>query len=92
MVRAAGVNEVVGLFDMLDALPPEEKQVRLSTKKIFESGVRKYHMKDYAVAVDRFQKVIDDDPHDICAQHYLNEATEHLNNPELPSVFIFNRK
>ena len=92
MVRAAGVNEVVGLFDMLDALPPEEKQVRLSTKKIFESGVRKYHMKDYTAAVDRFQKVTADDPQDICAQHYLNEATEHLNNPELPSVFIFNRK
>ncbi|MCL2252227.1 MAG: HAMP domain-containing protein [Treponema sp.] len=92
MVRAAGVNEVVALFDMLDALPPEEKKARLLTKQFFESGVRKYHMKDYATAVERFKKVTADDPQDICAQHYLNEAIEHLENPELPSVFIFNRK
>jgi len=92
MVRAAGMNEVAGLFDMLDALSPEEKQARLSTKEIFESGVRKYHMKDYATAVDRFQKVLADDPQDICAQYYFREAMDHLKNPELPSVFIFNRK
>jgi len=92
MVRAAGVNEVVALFDMLDALPPEEKQKRLSTKEFFESGVRKYHMKDYATAVKRFQKVNADDLQDICAEHYLGEAIKHLKNPELPSVFVFNRK
>jgi len=92
MVRAAGVNEVVGLFDMLDALPPKEKQARLSTKAIFESGVRKYHMKDYAVAVKRFKRVITDDPQDICAKHYLSEAIKHYKNPELPSVFVFDRK
>jgi len=92
MVRAAGVNEVVGLFDMLGALPPEEKQTRLSTKKYFESGVRKFHMKDYATAVARFKKVITDDPKDICAQYYYREAKEHYKNPELPSVFVFNRK
>jgi len=92
MVRAAGMNEVVGLFDMLDALPPEEKQARLYTKEFFESGVRKYHMKDYAIAVDRFKKVIADDPKDICAQHYFHEAMVHFKNPELPSVFGFNKK
>ena len=92
MVRAAGVNEVVGMFDMLDALPGEERQARLNTKEFFESGVRKYHMKDYAGAVERFQKVIAEDPQDICAQYYYCESMEHLKNPELPSVFIFKTK
>jgi class 3 adenylate cyclase len=92
MVQAAGINEVVGLFDMLDALPPRDKKARLSTKEVFESGVRKYHMKDYATAVQRFEKVLTADPQDICASHYLEEAHKHLLDPSLPSVFVFGKK
>jgi len=92
MVQAAGVNEVAGLFDMLDALPEREKKCRLATKEVFESGVRKYHMKDYAAAVQRFEKVIAADPQDKCASLHLEEAHKHLQNPNLPSVFIFDKK
>ncbi|MCL2266420.1 MAG: HAMP domain-containing protein [Treponema sp.] len=92
MVQAAGVNEVVGLFDMLDALPAKEKKFRLATKEVFESGVRKYHMKDYAAAIQRFEKVLAADPQDICASLHLEEAHKHLQNPALPSVFIFDKK
>jgi len=92
MVQAAGVNVVVGLFDMLDALSPKDMKNRLRTKSVFESGVRKFHMKDYPAAVQRFQKVVSADPNDKCAIHHLQEAKEHMENPALPSVFIFNRK
>jgi len=92
MVQAAGVNEVVALFDMLDALMPKDKKCRMATKIVFESGVRKYHMKDYAAAVKRFEKVLAADPQDKCASHYLEEAHKHLQNPELPSIFIFDKK
>jgi len=92
MVQAAGVNEVLGLFDMLDALPARDKKIRLATKKIFESGVRKYHMKDYAAAVQRFEKVVAADPSDICAAHHLEEAHRHLKDPGQPSVFVFDKK
>jgi len=92
MVQAAGVNEVVGIFDMLDALPDKDKQSRLATKDIFESGVRKYHMKDYDTAVQRFKEVVEADPHDICAAHHLEEAEKHLLAPSLPSVFVFHKK
>ena len=92
MVQAAGVNEVAGLFDMLDALSPAEKHLRLTTKTYFESGVRKFHMKDYAAAVQRFQKVVADDPDDVCAAHHLDEAKRHAKDPSLSSVFAFGRK
>jgi len=92
MVQAAGVNVVVGLFDMLDALEPKDRQLRLKTKTVFESGVRKFHMKDYATAVERFQKVVQADPGDICAAHHLEDAKRHLEDPNLPSVFVFGRK
>jgi len=92
MVQAAGVNEVVGLFDMLDALPARDKKIRIATKDVFESGVRKFHTKDYAAAVQRFEKVAAEDPQDVCAAHHLEEAYKHLQNPDLPSVFIFDKK
>jgi len=92
MVQAAGINEVVGLFDMLDALPSHVKHNRLATKTTFESGVRKFHMKDYAEAIQRFEEVAAEDPQDICAIHHLEEAHRHLQHPDLPSVFVFDRK
>ncbi|MCL2762241.1 MAG: HAMP domain-containing protein [Treponema sp.] len=92
MVQAAGINEVVGIFDMLDALSAKDKKFRLATKTVFESGVRKYHMKDYTAAVQRFEKVVAADPQDICAVHHLEEAKKHLKDPSLPSVFIFDKK
>ena len=92
MVQAAGVNVVVGLFDMLDALSSKEKNMRLKTKTVFESGVRKFHMKDYAAAIQRFEKVVSADPGDTCAIHHLEESKKHLEDPSMPSVFVFGRK
>jgi len=92
MVQAAGVNEVVGIFDILDALPERDRKYRLASKEIFESGVRKYHTKDYAAAVERFERVLDADPEDVCAAHHLLEAQKHLKDPSLSSVFVFDKK
>ncbi|MCL2759994.1 MAG: HAMP domain-containing protein, partial [Treponema sp.] len=92
MVQAAGVNVVVGLFDMMDALPPKDKHMRLITKTMFESGVRKFHMKDYAAAIERFEEVVKTDPDDICAVHHLADAKRHLADPSMSSVFVFGRK
>ena len=49
-------------------------------------------MKDYAAAVQSFGKVLVEDPQDICAAYHLEEAQRHLQNPSLPSVFIFDKK
>jgi class 3 adenylate cyclase len=92
MIQAAGVNEVVGVFDVLDALPEEIREKRLATKEIFESGIRKYHMKEYQTACERFQQVVTADPGDICAANCLEEAQKRLEDPTLPSVFIFSKK
>jgi Tfp pilus assembly protein PilF len=77
---------------MLDALPSRDRKYRLATKTVFESGVRKFHTKDYAAAVKRFEKVTAADPQDICAAQHLAVAKKHLSNPGLPSVFVFDKK
>jgi class 3 adenylate cyclase/HAMP domain-containing protein len=58
MVRVAGVNRVIGVFDMLDALPDITRKRRLATREVFESGIRKYHTKEYEAAYERFKKVL----------------------------------
>ncbi|MDR1903191.1 MAG: HAMP domain-containing protein [Treponema sp.] len=92
MIEPAGVIEVIGVFDMLDALPDEVKARRLATKSIFESGIRNYHIKEYAIACERFEQVVAMDPSDVCAANCLAETRRRLADPDLPSVFVFNRK
>jgi hypothetical protein len=92
MIRAAGVNEVLGVFDILDALPSAVRKKRMITKKVFESGIRKYHTKDYKGALMRFEKVTAADPGDICAANCLAETRRRLQDPSLPSVFMFDKK
>jgi class 3 adenylate cyclase/HAMP domain-containing protein len=92
MIQAAGVNEVIGLFDILDALPESTRKRRLATKKVFESGIRKYHIKEYKDALKRFEWVVAADPEDACAASCLAETKRHLENPRLPSVFIYDKK
>ncbi|MDR2500888.1 MAG: HAMP domain-containing protein [Treponema sp.] len=92
MIQAAGLNEVTGVFDMLDALPGAVRSKRIATKGVFESGIRKYHTKDYQAAYERFKAVAEADRDDVCAANYLEEAKRHLNNPDLPSVFIIHKK
>jgi class 3 adenylate cyclase len=92
ILRAAGVNEVVGVFDMLDALPEKVRRQRLATKRIFESGVRKFHTKEYEIARRRFEKVLSMDPSDACAANCLAETRRRIGDPALPSVFLFDKK
>jgi class 3 adenylate cyclase len=92
MIQVAGVNEIIGIFDVLDALPAKIRVKRLATKEIFESGIRKYHTKDYAAALDCFTRVVKADPSDICAANCLLETQKHLKNPQMSSVFVFDRK
>jgi class 3 adenylate cyclase len=92
MIQAAGINEVAGLFEILDALPENTRARRLKTKKIFESGIRKYHTKAYTAAYERFAWVVKMDPDDSCAANCLAETKKRLKDSSLPSVFIFSKK
>jgi hypothetical protein len=92
LVRVAGVNEVIGIYDILDALSESERKKRLATKLTFESGVRNFHTKKYDIAYQRFYKVAKYDKNDICAATYLEEARRHIEDPTLQSFFVFDKK
>jgi adenylate cyclase len=92
LVQPAGANEVIGIFDILDALPTAVRARRIATRDAFESGVRNFHMKDYDTAVQYFQEVVDADKTDSCARHHLTETQKHIEDPSLPAVFTFDIK
>jgi hypothetical protein len=64
----------------------------MATKLVFESGVRKFHTKEYKTAYSRFEQVVKADPTDVCAANALAEAKKHMENPALPSIFVFEKK
>jgi class 3 adenylate cyclase len=89
LIQPAGVNEIVGIFDILETLPPSVRARRIATRDAFESGVRNFHMKDFDTAAQYFQEVVDTDKSDSCARHHLAEAQKRIQHPSLPAVFIF---
>jgi class 3 adenylate cyclase len=92
LIQPAGTNEIIGVFEMLDALPEQIRERRTLTRELFESGIRKYHTKDYETARTRFEEITRSDPTDICAKRYLEETQKHISDPTLPSVFVFDTK
>ncbi|MDR2314195.1 MAG: HAMP domain-containing protein [Spirochaetaceae bacterium] len=92
VIRTAGLNGMAGVFDVLDALPPLVRKRRIVTRRVFESGVRKYHAKDYGAALRRFKKVVEVDPEDACAKICLEETKRRLQDPNLPGIFMFEKK
>jgi hypothetical protein len=77
---------------MLDALPARTRAMRLATKKVFESGIRMYHTKEYQKALKRFEAVTATDPTDTCAAYFLAETEKRIKDPSLQSIFIFDQK
>ncbi|GMO11484.1 MAG: hypothetical protein Ta2A_19970 [Treponemataceae bacterium] len=92
MIQFAGTNDVCGVFDILEALPPEQRHLREKTKEIFESGVRRFHAANYEGAFEQFKKVFNENPNDGCAKLYMKSAKKHIENPELLNIFVFNTK
>jgi class 3 adenylate cyclase len=92
LIQPAGNNEVTGVFEILDALPPRLRDRRLKTRRLFESAIRKYHTKDYKAALLCFERIVSVDKTDVCAARYLEETRKRVQDPSLPSVFVFDLK
>jgi hypothetical protein len=91
-IQVAGTNEVIGVFDVLDALPEGMRKKRIGTKAVFESGIRCYHTKEYQKACAKFNEVLKFDGEDTCARLYAREAERRVRDPRLPGVFIYDKK
>ncbi|MCL2070489.1 MAG: adenylate/guanylate cyclase domain-containing protein [Treponema sp.] len=92
LVKPALTNDIIGLYEILDALPDETRKKRMETRELFESGVRNFHTMDYKKAAHRFYEVAKKDNTDKCAILYFEEAKRHCKDSSLQSVFVYDVK
>ena len=77
-VKLKGKSELVSVFEVFDADPPEWRRGKLATKTLFEGGVLLYHQDLFEEAAERFQSCLEKNPEDSAAQVYLERCREQI--------------
>lgn len=73
-VTVKGKSKAVAVFEVFDGDEPEIKEVKLSTKSVFEEGLFLYYQQALSEATKRFEAVRKINPRDSVAQIYLERC------------------
>ncbi|NEP78625.1 MAG: response regulator [Okeania sp. SIO3C4] len=73
-VKVKGKKDVVSLFELFDADPPEIIELKKQTKTLFEAGVIKYYSQQMEQATQIFQEIINLNHQDKAAYFYLEQG------------------
>ncbi|GIX06875.1 MAG: hypothetical protein KatS3mg115_1278 [Candidatus Poribacteria bacterium] len=83
-VRFLGRAQVKGraqpliIYELLDAAPEPERELKLKTRERFEEGLQLYYARDFAEASVAFHSVLRMNPSDLAARLYLERAATYL--------------
>jgi class 3 adenylate cyclase len=75
--RVKGKSEIVSVFEIFDADPPELREGKLTTKAIFEQALFLYAMHSYREAAKLLEDCLKVVPGDTVAQIYLKRCQRH---------------
>lgn len=75
-VMVKGKSEMVCVFEIFEADPPEIREKKLATKSIFEQGLWRYHQNCFPEAAAYFQNCLEINSYDRAAQIYLERCQE----------------
>lgn len=78
MVQVAGVNEVAGLYEILDCLEEDRRENLEQNKDLFRKAVRLFHMGDLQQSMELFEKLAEQNPKDKAAPLYTQYIHEKL--------------
>lgn len=93
MVQAAGVNEVVALYEVLECLDATNQHNRELTKMQFREAVRLFHMGDLKQSAEQFSQLAAQDTEDSASALYAGYIQGKLDKNELEhNVFRFDEK
>lgn len=81
-VRVKGKEELVTVFEVISVRSAAQCEELRLTKGIFERGIHSYWQKDYARAIELFQKCLTMAPDDRIAQLYLQLCEAYRNNSQ----------
>lgn len=81
-----GRKQPVAVFEILNGLPPEQRQLKLAGRATFEAAVWLYHRQHYGDAAEALAHYLKTYPDDRAAQFYLKRATARLSDfPAFPN-------
>ncbi len=93
MVQVAGVNEVAGLYEVIDCLEDDERQKKEQTNLTFREGVRLYHMGELENSLEIFKKLKEMDEEDKANKLYVDYIEDKLMCGDTEhNIFHFKRK
>jgi class 3 adenylate cyclase len=77
-VRVKGKQDVLRIYEILDGLPEDQKNLKIITNEDFESGLKAYFDKNFQLAMVDFEKVLSINPDDLAAKIYWSNAEKFL--------------
>ncbi|MCR4908753.1 MAG: hypothetical protein K5985_07965, partial [Lachnospiraceae bacterium] len=86
-IRLEGEEENRPVFEVLDACPARERQMKLINKEKFEATLNLFYEKDFYLARNRFSEILRDCPEDEITKWYLFECERYLSEVRPGSDF-----
>lgn len=78
-IKVNDSDERIELYEVLDACPARERQLKLSLKDKFEETLDLFYNKDFYLARNSFTEILKDCPEDEMTRWYLFESEKYLN-------------
>ena len=91
ILQVAGVNEVKGVYEVLDCLADEVKEERQEHSEDLREAIRLFHLGDRNAAVDILSKIECDDEKDSVIKKYRDYISG-MSEEDKGNVFRFTRK
>ena len=77
-VLVKGRKEPIGVYDFYQGDPSEIMDLKKKSQPCFESGLRNYYYRNFAMAAHDFHEVLHTFPTDLAATRYLNYCEEFI--------------
>lgn len=91
MIRMEGVNEVKSVYEVLDCLDEEQKELRKGTSVEFREAIRLFHLGKRKQSMEYLKKLVDENKADHVTRLYLDYISS-LSEDDKSNVFIFDKK
>ena len=91
MIQVAGVNEVKGVYEVLDCLKDDEKEIRSANTSDFREALRLFQLGRHSDAQKELEKIASEKRNDYVTDMYL-KYIKNLSPDDKGNVFRFVRK
>ncbi|MBX2817070.1 MAG: hypothetical protein KTR24_13775, partial [Saprospiraceae bacterium] len=77
-MKVIGKNKAIPVYEIFEAEDPKIAALKDETLKIYKEALELYFAKNFAGAAGLFRKILDVNPKDQVAKHYITKSAEYL--------------